>query len=86
MVDNASGQAAGLAFFEHPRTLRHPTQWHCVLEGKIPFGCFSPSPLWSEPYTLKAGESFVLSYRVLVHRDRLSKEAIEAMWRSFAGQ
>ena len=26
MVDNASGQAAGLAFLEHPKTLRHPAQ------------------------------------------------------------
>jgi hypothetical protein len=85
VIDNASGQSAGLAFMEHPKTLRHPTQWHCVLEDKIPFGCFSPSPLWSEPYTVKAGESFVLSYRILVHRDRLSRETIEAGWRQFTG-
>ncbi len=86
MVDNASGQSAGLAFLEHPQSLRHPTQWHCVLDARIPFGLFSPSPLWSEPYTLKAGESFVVSYRVLVHRDRLSRETLEAAWRAFAGR
>ena len=86
MVDHASGQAAGLAFLEHAKTLRHPAQWHCVLEDEIPFGYFSPAPLWSEPYTLKAGRTFILSYRVLVHRERLSREAIEAAWRSLTGQ
>ena len=84
LVHNGSGQAAGLAILEHPASLRYPTQWHCVLEDKIPFGYFSPSPLWSEPYTLKAGEIFNLAYRVVVHPQRLDRAALEQLWREFS--
>jgi type 1 glutamine amidotransferase len=84
LVHVGSGQAAGLAILEHPTSLRHPTQWHCVLEDKIPFGYFSPSPLWSEPYTLKAGGKFVLAYQVVVHPQRLSGAELERRWKEFA--
>jgi type 1 glutamine amidotransferase/HEAT repeat protein len=84
LVHVGSGQAAGLAILEHPTSLRHPTQWHCVLEDKIPFGYFSPSPLWSEPYTLKAGGTFVLAYQVVVHPQRLSGAELERRWKEFA--
>ncbi|MHB0954894.1 MAG: DUF6807 family protein [Pirellulaceae bacterium] len=79
-----SGQAAGLAILEHPSSLRHPTRWHCVLEDKIPFGYFSPSPLWSEPYTLKAGQTFKVVYRVVVHPQRLNRDELEKHWKEFA--
>lgn len=84
LVHPASGQTAGLAILEHPTSLRHPTQWHCVLEDKIPFGYFSPSPLWSEPYTVKANESFPLAYRILVHPQRLTREELEQCWNRYA--
>lgn len=79
-----SGQPAGLAILEHPSSLRHPTQWHAVLEDKIPFGYFSPSPLWSEPYTVKAGQSFALAYRILVHPLRLTGVELERRWKEFS--
>ena len=84
LVHAASGQSAGLAILEHPVSLRHPTQWHCVLEDKIPFGYFSPSPLWSEPYTLKAGGQFVLAYQIVVHPQRLAAADLEQRWKEFA--
>ena len=84
VVHTASGQAAGITIFEHPSSLRHPSQWHCVLEDKIPFGYFSPSPLWSEPYAVKAGDSFQLAYRVLVHSQRLPLQQLEQTWKDYA--
>ena len=84
LVHSGSGQPAGLAILEHPSSLRHPTQWHCVLEDKIPFGYFSPSPLWSEPYTLKAGQSFKLAYRIVIHPQRLGAAELEQRWKEFA--
>ncbi len=83
-VHHGSGQTMGLAILEHPTSLRHPTQWHCVLEDKIPFGYFSPSPLWSEPYTLKAGGEFRLAYRIIVHPQRLNGEELERHWNEYA--
>jgi hypothetical protein len=80
----ASGQAAGLAILEHPSSLRHPTQWHCVLDAKIPFGYLSPAPLWSEPFTLKAGERFDLAYRIFVHPQRWPGSEVERRWQAYA--
>jgi hypothetical protein len=54
-----------------------------VLEDKIPFGYFSPSPLWSEPYTLKAGGNFVLAYQIVIHPQRLSQAQLEQCWKEF---
>ena len=85
LVHSGSGQPAGITIFEHPTSLRYPTQWHCVLEDKIPFGYFSPSPLWSEPYTLKAGGQFPLAYRILIHPTRLSVTDLEIHWQDYAG-
>jgi hypothetical protein len=84
LVHAPSGQAAGLAILEHPSSLRHPTQWHCVLEDKIPFGYFSPSPLWSEPFSLPASGKFTLMYRMIVHPERLTREKLEAYWQEYA--
>jgi hypothetical protein len=41
---------------------------------------------WSEPFTLSAGQSFTLRYRVLVHPGRADKETIEKEWRAFAAR
>ncbi len=84
LVHRGSGQRAGIAILEHPHSLRHPTQWHCVLEDKIPFGYFSPSPLWSEPYTAMAGARFHLAYRIVVHQDQIDRERLEKMWKQYA--
>ena len=54
-----------------------------VMDDKIPFGYFSPAPLWSEAYTLPAGKELVLEYRVLIHPGRLERSEIEAEWRAW---
>jgi len=84
VVDKATGRPAGIALMDHPGNLRHPAEWHNVLSDKIPFGYFSPAPLWSEPYTIPAGEELTLRYRVVVHAGRGDPERLEATWRQFA--
>jgi len=84
LVDKASGKTAGIAILEHPKSFRHPTQWHNIVDEKHPFGYFSPAPLWSEPYTLPAGQSLTVRYRILVHPGRPDKLAIEREWKRFS--
>ena len=85
VVDKATGRPAGIALMDHPGNLRHPAEWHNVLSDKIPFGYFSPAPLWSEPYTIAAGEELTLRYRIVVHAGRGDPERLDATWREFAG-
>jgi hypothetical protein len=66
---------SGLAILCHPQNERYPSQWHLwAREGGV---YLNPSLLFSEPYTLSAGKSFTLRYRVLIHKGGGDPEAIE---------
>ncbi len=84
VVDTATGATGGIAILQHPSTLRFPTYWHNVMDDKFPFGYFSPAPLWAEPYTLEAGKSLRVNYRILVHQGRKTKDQIDAEWNRFS--
>lgn len=75
-VDEVTGQAAGIALIDHPENLRYPSEWHNVIAENIPFGYFSPAPLWSEPYDLPAGQVLRLRYRLYVHPGRPDAKAV----------
>jgi hypothetical protein len=74
------GGFAGVTIFDHPENPRYPSSWW--LSGSMPY--WSPALLFEEPYTLAAGESVTLRYRVFVHRGRAAKDMLEAGWRAFA--
>ncbi len=78
------GQPAGIAILDHPSNLRYPSQWHNIVDARTPFVYFSPAPLWSEPYTLPAGNTLTLRYRILVHAGRADPAAIEQAWKAWA--
>ncbi len=82
MVDAATGRAGGLAILQHPSSFRYPTYWHNVMDEKVPFGYFSPAPLWAEPFTLPAGQSLMLRYRILIHPGRKTKEQLDTTWKA----
>lgn len=84
LVDEATQQPGGIAILDHPTNPRHPALWHNIMAAKGRFGYFSPALLWSEPYTLAAGQQFALRYRIIVHPGGLEPEAIEREWREFA--
>lgn len=75
----ANGQSAGIAIFDHPQNLRHPSPWYVARDLTY----FSPAPLFRKPYTLKKGKTLLLKYRILVHGQTLSREFLEAQWRRY---
>ena len=82
----ANGTAAGIAVFDHPENMRNPTPWYVIMnpQDKSPFGYFSPAVLYNEPYTLAAGESFTLRYRILVHPGGTNIQFIESESQQFS--
>jgi hypothetical protein len=84
VVDTATGETGGIAILQHPSTFRYPTHWHNVMDDKFPFGYFSPAPLWAEPYTLQAGKSLSVRYRILIHPGRGSRDQLDAEWTAFS--
>lgn len=73
-----------IAIFDHPDNLRHPSPGFVIMDPKVPFGYFSPAFLFNKPYTLPAGKSFSLKYRILIQPDRAQSNLLEAEWKSFA--
>jgi type 1 glutamine amidotransferase/HEAT repeat protein len=86
LIDIATQQPCGIAILAHPLNPRHPSPWHNILAAGGRFGYFSPAMLWSEPFTLAAGQRFTLRYRVLIHPGRADREAIEREWQAFASR
>lgn len=80
----AGDRAGGVAIFDHPDNLRHPSPGFVIMDPKVPFGYFSPALLFNQPYTLSACKSLMLRYRVLIHPGRTDRNLLEGEWRSFS--
>jgi len=73
-------QWAGIAIFDHPQNLRHPTPWYT-----LPW-LVGPAPLYHEPFSLAPGERLSLRYRVLAHLGQGTAERIEAAYRAWLAE
>ena len=74
-----SGGPAAVAIFDHPKNLRHPSPWY-VAKG-MPY--YSPAVLFNKPFTLPAGESLTLRYRILIRSGEIDAPRVEKQWREF---
>ena len=72
-----SGPAGGVMVMEAPGNPRHPTAWYP--NQQMPF--FSPAFLFHEPFTLAAGQTLALRYRIAVHGPDFDPAAA---WKAFA--
>jgi len=73
------GQEAGVAVFVHRDNPRQPPPW-CVIQ-RMPY--FNPVFTGAEDYTIAAGKSLTLRYRILVHPGIMSQEEMESEWKAF---
>ena len=67
------GDELGIAVLNHPSSFRYPTRWHVRTYGLFaanPFGRagFGAKSGAGGPFTLDAGKSLTLRYRVILHR------------------
>jgi hypothetical protein len=77
---NGNSNRAAIVVLEHPTSFRHPTPWYLIPD--MPY--FSPAVLYRAPYTLPAGKTLTLWYRILVHAGPVDRDATEAEWQAFA--
>ncbi len=83
------GDTVGIAILNHPSSFRFPTYWHVRTYGLFaanPFGLhhFKGSREVDGSHTLKAGESFTLRYRVLLHEGDEKKAKIAEAFAEYA--
>jgi len=85
------GEEVGIAIFDHPENFRHPTYWHA--RG---YGLFAANPFgWREfthdrhnsgSYTIPAGGSLTLRYRVFIHHGDYREARVAQAYQQYASQ
>jgi hypothetical protein len=84
-------EAVGVAVFDDPGNLRSPTYWHARAYGLLaanPFGIsyFVKGRRQNGAYTVAAGSSLVLRYRVLIHHGDPAHARVADAYRSFVSR
>ena len=85
------GREAGVAIFDHPSNLRHPTRWHArgySLCSANPFGerDFTGDEEADGKFTVPAGQVLALRYRVVIHEGGNGPPAVERWYQEFAAE
>lgn len=88
-----NGKTYGIAIFDHPDNLRHPTWWMARdygLFGANPFGWHDYEPKTTPPhagdYTVPAGGSLTLRYRFFFHPGDEKQARIAQRYAQYAGK
>jgi hypothetical protein len=84
-----NGEDLGVAIFDHPGNLRHPTYWHVREYGLFaanPFGIrdFTADKFADGSLTLQKGEALRFRYRVLIHNGKTEPNRLNALYADYA--
>lgn len=85
------GKVRGIAVFDHPSNLRHPSRWHVRNYGLMGANCFglsyftkSEAEQLNGDYTLKAGETLTFKYRVVAHSGTAEEAKLNDLYAKYA--
>ena len=86
---DVSGEEVGIAIFDDPRNLRHPTYWHARQYGLFaanPFGvkAFAHDRHQDGSLIIAEGGSLTLRYRVLIHHGDFRVANVADAYRQYA--
>jgi hypothetical protein len=84
------GKVVGIAFFDHPKNLRHPTRWHAR-----DYGLFAANPFCEREMDrtqaagagdlkLAAGQSVTFQYRIILHAGDAAQAKIAERFAEYA--
>lgn len=82
-------QAYGVAIFDSPRNLRHPTWWHARDYGLCaanPFGIsyFDSKPRGTGDHVVETGDVFTLRYRIIISRGQLAERELNQLYSQYS--
>ena len=87
-----NGTRVGIAMFDHPTNLRNPSWWHARHYGLFAVNPFGQGHLekGADPhagdYTIKAGDSLTLRYRLLFHLGDPDPKRLDAEYADFGNE
>jgi hypothetical protein len=77
----------GIAVFDHPGNMRHPTTWHIRDYGLNGASCFGLAAFTkgkeNADFTLKNGESVTFNYRVVIHSGTSEDAKLKQMYADY---
>lgn len=84
------GEPVGIAIFDNPANIKHPTYWHARDYGLFAVNPFGEHDFYHDPHrdgsvTIAAGQSLVLRYRVLIHHGDAAQAKVAEAYRQYAG-
>jgi len=82
-------QMLGIAIFDNPKNLRHPTYWHARHYGLLAANAFGLKELLHDrhqdgSYAIAAGGSLTLRYRVFIHHGDFLQAHVADAYRQYA--
>ena len=88
---NVSGEEVGIAIFDHPKNLRHPTYWHARHYGLLavnPFGLkeFLHDRHQDGSFVIADGGSLTLRYRVFIHHGDVHEAKVADAYKQYAAR
>ncbi len=78
------GRPMGIAICDHPANLNHPSPWYVIRSNEMSY--YSPAVICYAPYTMKAGDTFTLRYRVIVHAGQWDAARLAQEFDRFAAE
>ncbi len=86
---NVSGESLGIAIFDNPQNLRHPSTWHARGYGLFSVNPFGESYFYRDPkrdgsYTIESGQSLTLRYLVIIHQGNAAEAHVTEAYKSYA--
>jgi hypothetical protein len=83
------GESLGIAIFDSPSNIKHPTTWHAR-----DYGLFAVNPFGEHDFyhdakrdgsvTIAVGQSLTLHYRVVIHHGDAAEAGVAAAYRRYA--
>jgi hypothetical protein len=84
-----AGEKLGIAMFDNPHNLRHPSTWHARGYGLFSVNPFGESYFYRDAkrdgsYTIAPGQTLTLRYRVIIHHGNAAEAHVAEAYNSYA--
>lgn len=84
-----AGESLGIAIFDSPGNIKHPTYWHAREYGLFAVNPFGEHDFYNDAkrdgsVTIRAGQSLTLRYRILIHHGDAGEARIANKYEEYA--
>jgi hypothetical protein len=87
---DVDGESLGIAIFDNPANVKHPTYWHARDYGLFAVNPFGEHDFYNDPkrdgsVTIAKGDSLTFHYRVVIHHGDTAQAQIADAYSRYAG-